>query len=117
MKKLNWFDYWIGHCWMTGWQTIAINFRMWGDLMGSNYDNYVILNEDDPLEECLDWFWASLNEDDTYPKEFLEYLQDLASQVDRGDVKTFSLEEIQEMLERVDSEETVTLSPPEAEEA
>ena len=102
---------------MTGWQTIAINFRMWGDLMGSNYDNYVILNEDDPLEECLDWFWASLNEDDTYPKEFLEYLQDLASQVDRGDVKTFSLEEIQEMLERVDSEETVTLSPPEAEEA
>ena len=85
--------------------------------MGSNYDNYVILNEDDPLEECLDWFWASLNEDDTYPKEFLEYLQDLASQVDRGDVKTFSLEEIQEMLERVDSEETVTLSPPEAEEA
>ena len=90
---------------------------MWGDLMGSNYDNYVILNEDDPLEECLDWFWASLNEDDTYPKEFLEYLQDLASQVDRGDVKTFSLEEIQEMLERVDSEETVTLSPSEAEEA
>ena len=85
--------------------------------MGSNYDNYVILNEDDPLEECLDWFWASLNEDDTYPKEFLEYLQDLASQVDRGDVKTFSLEEIQEMLERVDSEETVTLSPSEAEEA
>ena len=117
MKKLNWFEYWIGHCWMTGWQSIGHNFRMWSDLMRSNYDGYAILKEDDPEEECIEWFWASLNEDDVYSKDFLEYLQELASQVDRGDVKTYSLEEIQEMLKRVDSEETATLSPSEAEEA
>ena len=117
MKKLNWFDYWIGHCWMTGWQSIVSAFRIWCDLMTDNYKDYALLPEDDDAEECREWFWVALGEDNVYSKEFLEYLQDLASQVDRGDVKTFSLEEIQEMLERVDSEETVTLSPSEAEEA
>ena len=81
---LNWSEYWIGHCWMTGWQTIAINFRMWGDLMGNNYDNYALLNEDDPLAECLDWFWVSLNEDDTYPKQFLEELMQMATRIVTG---------------------------------
>lgn len=117
MKKLNWIEYYIGHCWMTGWQSIRSTFRIWFDLMCSNYDGYAVFKEDDPEAECIEWFWASLNEDDVYSKDFLEYLQELASQVDRGDVKTYSLEEIQEMLERVDSEETVTLSPPEEEEA
>ena len=114
---LNWWEYWIGHCWMTGWQSIKMTFWIWRDLMSNNYEGYALLKEDDPEAECIEWFWASLNEDDVYPKEFLEYLQELASQVDRGDVKTYSLEEIQEILERVDSEETVTLSPSEAEEA
>ena len=102
---------------MTGWQSIVSAFRIWCDLMTDNYKDYALLPEDDDSEECREWFWVALGEDNVYSKEFLEYLQDLASQVDRGDVKTFSLEEIQEMLERVDSEETVTLSPPEAEEA
>ena len=61
--KLNWFDYWIGHCWMTGWQSIRHNFRMWADLMTSNYENYALLKEDDPESECIEWFWVSLGED------------------------------------------------------
>lgn len=90
---LNWWEYWIGHCWMTGWQTIAINFRMWGDLMGSNYDNYALLNEDDPLEECLDWFWVSLNEDDTYPKQFLEELMQMVEDIETGKEELIPLDE------------------------
>jgi len=101
---LNWWEYWIGHCWMTGWQTIAINFRMWGDLMGSNYDNYALLNEDDPLEECLDWFWVSLNEDDTYPKEFLEYLMQMVEDIETGKEELIPLDEVMDRL-RKDLEE------------
>ena len=90
---LNWWEYWIGHCWMTGWQTIAINFRMWADLMGSNYANYALLKEDDPLEECLDWFWVSLNEDDTYPKKFLEHLMQMLEDVETGKEEVIPLDE------------------------
>lgn len=101
---LNWWEYWICHCWMTGWQTIAINFRMWGDLMGNNYDNYALLNEDDPLEECLDWFWVSLNEDDTYPKQFLEELMQMVEDIETGKVETYSMDEVMDRL-RKDLEE------------
>ena len=78
---------------MTGWQTIAINFRMWGDLMGSNYDNYALLKEDDPLSECLDWFWVSLNEDDTYPKSFLEDLTQMMEDIETGKEELIPLDE------------------------
>lgn len=91
--KLNWWEYWIEHCWMTGWQTIGTTFRIWSDLMRSNYDGYALLREDDPETECLDWFWASLNEDDVYPKEFLEDLMQMAEDVESGKVKTYPLTE------------------------
>lgn len=90
---LNWWEYWIGHCWMTGWQSISMTFRIWSDLMGSNYDNYALLKEDDPESECIEWFWASLNEDDVYPKEFLEELMQMAEDVRTGKVETIPLTE------------------------
>jgi len=92
--KMNWFQYWIGHCWMTGWQSIRHNFRMWADLMGSNYENYALLKEDDPYEECVQWFWLSLNEDDVYPQEFLEELIQMCEDIDSGKVKTYSISEV-----------------------
>jgi hypothetical protein len=92
-NKLNWWEYWIGHCWMTGWQSIRNNFRMWSDLMTENYANYALMKEDDPEEECRDWFWTSLNEDDTYPKEFLEYLQDMVDRIDRGEEKLIPVDD------------------------
>ena len=100
--KLNWFDYWIGHCWMTGWQSIRHNFRMWADLMTSNYDGYALLKEDDPEGECLDWFWASINEDDVYDKEFIEYLLQMTDDVMTGKVETYSysLDELMDELKR-----------------
>jgi len=103
---LNWWEYWIGHCWMTGWQSIAMTFRIWADLMTSNYNNYALMKEDDPETECIDWFWASLNEDDVYDKEFLEYLMQMCEDVDLGKVETYSMDEVMDRLR--DSLETGT---------
>ena len=99
--KMNWWQYWIGHCWMTGWQTIRHNFMMWGDLMGSNYDGYALLKEDDPETECLEWFWASLNEDDCYPKEFLEYLMKMVDDIETGKEKLIPMDDMMDRLKNL----------------
>jgi len=106
--KMNWFDYWIGHCWMTGWQSIRSNFRMWADLMGSNYEVYALPRSViDAEAECIEWFWISLNEDDVYPKEFLEYLRELCRKIDSGEEKTYpmDLDKLFEIEELYDIEE------------
>jgi hypothetical protein len=90
---LNWWEYWIGHCWMTGWQSICGAFRIWADLMGINYKDYALLKNDDPETECLEWFWGTLGEDDVYPKEFLEYLMQLADDVATGKEKVIPMDE------------------------
>ena len=92
--KLNWWQYWIGHCWMTGWQSIRHNFRMWADLMGSNYEGYALLKEDDPEAECLDWFWTSLVEDDVYSKEFLEHLMQIVDDIETGKEKVIPMDDV-----------------------
>jgi hypothetical protein len=91
--KLNWWEYWIGHCWMTGWQSIRGAFRIWGDLMGSNYKDYSLLKDDDPEQECLEWFWGTLGEDECYPREFLEYLQQMVDDIETGKEKVYPLDE------------------------
>ena len=91
--KMNWWEYWIGHCWMTGWQSMRMTFRIWANLMTSDYAGYALLKEDDPETECIEWFWASLNEDDVYPKEFLEYLMEMCDRIDRGEEKVYPLDE------------------------
>lgn len=91
--KLNWWEYWIGHCWMTGWQSIHGAFRIWRDLMTDNYKDYALLDDDDPYQECYQWFWVSLGEDETYPKFFLEELMQMAEDVESGKVKTYPLTE------------------------
>ena len=100
-KKLNWYEYWIGHCWMTGWQSIRSTFRIWSDLLGSNYEGYALLKGDDPLTECCEWFWASLCEDDVYDKEFLEYLFQMVEDIESGKVKTYSMDEVKKELEEL----------------
>ena len=91
--KMNWWEYWIGHCWMTGWQSMRMTFRIWADLMTSNYENYALMKEDDPETECVEWFWASLNEDDVYPKEFLEYLMQMVDDIETGKEKLIPVNE------------------------
>ena len=85
--KMNWWDYWIGHCWMTGWQSIKHSFQNWADLMTGNWKDYALMFYDDPYEECNDCFWSYLGEDDTLPKEFLEHLQQMVDRIDRGEEK------------------------------
>ena len=80
---------------MTGWQTIGSAFRIWADLMGSNYEDYALPRTvEDPEAECIEWFWVSLGEDEVYPKEFLEYLMQMAEDVLAGKVKTYPMEDV-----------------------
>jgi hypothetical protein len=92
-KKLNWFEYYFQHCLVTGWAEIGNNFRMWRDLITGNYENYALLEEDDPYEECYDWFWTSINLDETLPKEFLEYLFEMVEKIDTGETKLIPIDE------------------------
>jgi len=86
---------------------------MWRDLISGNYENYALLPEDDPYEECKDWFWTSINLDETYPKEFLEYLMDLCDKIDRDEEKVYPLDEdffdrMKNLFEDEDTSETDT---------
>ena len=85
---------------MTGWQSIRINFRVWADLMGSSYENYALPRTvEDPEQECIEWFWVGLNDDDVYPKEFLEGLLQMMDDIDTGKVKTYPMEDVMKELE------------------
>jgi hypothetical protein len=106
---LNWWEYWIGHCWMTGWQSMRLTFDIWADLMTSSYAVYDLPRTvEDPETECIEWFWASLNEDDVYPKEFLEYLLQMVEDVELGKVETYSIDELMENLRHDEEPETDT---------
>jgi hypothetical protein len=93
---------------MTGWQSIRGAYRIWSDLMTGNYKDYALLFSDDPYTECYEWFWVSLGEDNTYPREFLEYLQQLVYDIDTGKEKLIPMdmekldEELKELLEDVE---------------
>lgn len=69
------------------------NFKMWRDLISGNYKDYALLKDDDPYEECYQWFWCSINMDETYPKEFLDYLNQLVEDVETGKEKVYPLDE------------------------
>ncbi len=86
--KMSWVEYYITHVFPTGWNTIAAAFRIWKDLMTDNYKDYSLLKDDDPFEQCSGWFWATLGEDEIYPKFFLEELMQMADDVATGKVKT-----------------------------
>ena len=79
--------------------------------MTSDYAGYALLKEDDPETECIEWFWASLNEDDVYPKEFLEYLMEMCDRIDRGEEKVYPLDEVMDRVKDLvgDGDETGTL--------
>lgn len=91
---LNWFEYYFSHCWMTGWQSIGDAFSIWKDLMSGNYEVYALPRTvEDPETECIEWFWATLGEDEVLPKSFLEYLMEMAEGVRTGRVETVPLDE------------------------
>lgn len=81
--KLSWFEYIWNSCIQQGWMNCWYAFKNWADLMGNNYQDYALLKEDDPLEQCILYFWDSL-EDEIYPKHFLESLLQMADDVKTG---------------------------------
>jgi hypothetical protein len=85
--KLSWFEYIWFSCIIQGWYDCWYAFKNWADLMGNNYQDYALLASDDPLEQCILYFWDSL-EDDIYSKEFLESLMQMADDVETGKVET-----------------------------
>jgi hypothetical protein len=103
---MNWIEYYFGHCFQTGWREMWNNFKMWRDLISGNYENYNLLPEDDPYEE----FWTSINLDETYSKEFLEYLQQLMRDIDSGKEKVYPMDdvmgELKKWMENPDDEDT-----------
>lgn len=95
---MNQVQYYFQHCLQTGWREMWNNFKMWRDLLSNNYSNYSLLKEDDPYEECLNWFWYGLNADETYPKEFLESLNELMDRIDRGEEKLYPIRDVTELF-------------------
>jgi len=89
--KMSWWDYWVLHCWMTGWQSIRNNFITWMDLVWfeDNQKHYTLLKDDVPFEQCYIEFWFSLNDDDVYPKEFLESLMQIVDDIETGKEKVY----------------------------
>jgi hypothetical protein len=86
--KMSWIEYIFTHIIPTAFQTFNNNFVMWRDLVTGDYEKYKLLKDDDAYQECYDWFWSSINLDETYPKFFLEELMQMADDVKTGKVKT-----------------------------
>ena len=97
---MTWFEYIFTHLIPTWFQSFGANFRMWSDLMTDNYENYAFLKDDDPFEECYDWFWTSINLDETYPKYFLEELMQMVDDIETGKVKPVPF--TREMFDEID---------------
>jgi hypothetical protein len=81
--KLSWFEYIWFSCIQQGWYNCWYSFKNWSDLMGNSYQDYALLKDDDPLEQCILFFWDSL-EDEIYPKSFLESLLQMVDDINTG---------------------------------
>ena len=81
-------EYYLEHVIPTGFNTIGYAWKNWCDLMTGNHEPYKLRESDDGESECSAWFWTTLGEDNVYPKEFLEYLHQMANDVMTGKVKT-----------------------------
>ena len=82
---MNIIEYYVAHAIPTGWQTIEGAFVAWRDLLTGNWAHYAVLGDDDPYEECRDWFWQLLGEDNVYPKAFVEDLQEIVKRIESGE--------------------------------
>ena len=74
--------------------------------MGNNYQNYALLKDDDPLEQCILYFWDSL-EDEIYPKEFLDSLLQMLDDIKTGKEKVvpMDLDQLKRISDLLDIED------------
>ena len=72
MTYFQYIRYYLLSEWIQRW---TFGFRYWADLMTGDWDDYTLSEEDDPYQECSEWFWEYLNcEDDILPKKFFDKL-------------------------------------------
>ena len=71
MTYFKYFTVHLIHFWVQHW---TCNLKIWADLMTDNYEGYALSKEDDPYQECYEWFWETINSDETLSKEYLEEL-------------------------------------------
>ena len=90
--KMSWFEYIVFSCIQQGWYNCWYSFKNWSDLMGNSYQDYALLKDDDPLEECILFFWDSL-EDEIYSKSFLESLLQMVDDINTGKEEVVPLDE------------------------
>ena len=83
-QHMTWTNYIFRHLIPAWFNSFKCNFYMWSDLMAGDYEGYALLPGDDPYTECYEWFWASLSMDETYPKEFLDELQEIVDMIDQN---------------------------------
>ena len=102
--KMSWVEYIIFSCIQQGWYNCWYSFKNWGDLMGNSYEDYALLKDDDPLEECILFFWDSL-EDEIYSKSFLESLLQMVDDIDTGKEKLIPIDNVMENLKKWCEEE------------
>ena len=103
--KMSWMEYIFTHLVPTWFKSFNENFVMWRDLITENYKPYKLLKSDNAEQECYDWFWSSINLDETYPKEFLEYLLQMVDDIDSGKEKLIPMEDVMENLKKWCEEE------------
>ena len=95
--KLSWFEYIWFSCIQQGWYNCWYSFKNWSDLMGNSYQDYALLKDDDPLEQCILFFWDSL-EDEIYSKSFLESLLQMVDDINTGKEKVIPMDDVMKNL-------------------
>ena len=102
--KLSWFEYIWFSCIQQGWYNCWYSFKNWSDLMGNSYQDYALLKDDDPLEQCILFFWDSL-EDEIYSKSFLESLLQMVDDINTGKEKVIPIDDVMKNLKKWCEEE------------
>ena len=89
---MSWTKYIFVHLlknWERTWRDNATN---WWHLMTGRYDDYVLLDDEIPFEECRLAFWASLNTDWTDSKHELDCLIEQLKQLENGEIDAIELD-------------------------
>ena len=102
--KMSWMEYIWFSCICQGWTNFYYSFKNWSDLMGNSYQDYSLLKDDDPLEQCILFFWDSL-EDEIYPKSFLESLLQMVDDINTGKEKVIPIDDVMANLKKWCEEE------------
>lgn len=110
--NLSWWEYYIGHCLGTGFQSFRHSIINWVDLvwLTDNQKNYTLTPNEDAFESCRGYFWDAVNIDEVLPKDFLESLLQMVEDVRSGKEETVPYTNWEDFVTSLDLEEDEELS-------